>query len=277
MIAIHVAGAYVHPAWDPVVVSLGPLSIHWYALMYLLAFSIAWKLALGHTRHQFVPIKAEQVEDLIFYGAMGAVLGGRFGYVFFYGLSSFLDNPLWLFAVWEGGMSFHGGLLGVIVAMFLFARKYNHKWGGVLDLAAVITPIGLGLGRVGNFIGQELWGRPTDVPWAMIFPRDPEQLARHPSQLYQAFLEGLVLFLIVYFFAQKKRPPWAVSGVFLIAYSVFRFSVEFVRQPDSHINLEWFGWMTRGQELCIPMFLLGAFLLVSSYRKEKEQKIATVS
>lgn len=270
-------GAYVHPAWDPVAVSLGPLSIHWYALMYLLGFAAAWRLALGHTRHRFVPIKADQIEDLIFYGAMGAVLGGRFGYVFFYGFSSFLENPLWLFAVWEGGMSFHGGMLGVIFAMYLFARKTGHKWGQVLDLAAVITPIGLGLGRLGNFIGQELWGRPTDVPWAMVFPRDPELLARHPSQLYQALLEGLLLFIIVYLFAQKRRPVWAVSGVFLLGYSVFRFSVEFLRQPDAHINLEWFGWMTRGQELCIPMFLLGVFLLVNGYRTEGESQRAAVS
>lgn len=268
--SLHYVGAVlVHPNWDPVAISLGPLSIHWYALMYLLAFAAAWKIALRQTRLPFVPIKAKQVEDLVFYGALGAVLGGRFGYVFFYGFDAFLDNPLWLFAVWEGGMSFHGGLLGVIIAMFLFARKTGHAWGAVLDLAAVMTPIGLGLGRIGNFIGQELWGRPTDVPWAMIFPRDADQLARHPSQLYQALFEGLVLFIIVYVFAQKQRPPWAVSAVFLLGYSIFRFSVEFFRQPDAHINYEWFGWMTRGQELCIPMFLLGIVLLVSAYRRPK--------
>ena len=163
-------------------------------------------------------------------------------------------------------MSFHGGLLGVIVAMYLFSRKTGHSWGNVLDLCAVITPIGLGLGRLGNFIGQELWGRPSDVPWAMVFPNDADALARHPSQLYQFALEGVLLFLIVYWYAQKPRPSWAVSSVFLLGYSSFRFLVEFFRQPDAHINFEWFGWMTRGQELCIPMFLLGLVLFIQSQR-----------
>ncbi len=262
------AAAYTHPAWDPVAVRLGPLSIHWYALMYLLGFAAAWRLGLAEARRPHVPIKAEQIEDLIFYGALGAVLGGRLGYVFFYGFDNFLQDPLWLFAVWEGGMSFHGGLLGVIVAMLLFARKYGHRLGSVLDLAAICTPIGLGLGRIGNFIGQELWGRPTDVPWAMIFPRDPEQLARHPSQLYQAFLEGLVLFALVYWFARKPRPPWAISGVFLLGYAAARFAVEFVRQPDAHLNFVWLGWMTRGQELCIPMFALGLYLLHYAHKSK---------
>lgn len=270
MIQTTLTAAIAHPGWDPVAVKLGPLTIHWYALMYLAGFALAWRLAVRQTRLPFVSIKAEQIEDMIFYGAMGVILGGRVGYVFFYGFSTFLENPLWLFAVWDGGMSFHGGLLGVIFAMYLFARKHNHPWGHVLDLAAVITPVGLGLGRIGNFIGQELWGRPTDVPWAMVFPRDLDQLARHPSQLYQAFLEGLVLLALVYFFAQKERPVWAVSAVFLLGYASFRFFVEFFRQPDSHINLEWFGWMTRGQELCIPMFLLGIGLLWFGYRKQNQ-------
>ncbi len=261
------AGALVHPNWDPVAVSLGPLSIHWYALMYLLGFFAAWKLAMRQTRHHWVPIKPEEIEDMIFYAALGVVLGGRFGYVFFYGFQHFLENPLWLFAVWEGGMSFHGGLLGVIVAMYLFARKTGHSWGQVLDLSAVITPIGLGLGRLGNFIGQELWGRPSDVPWAMVFPKDPDGLARHPSQLYQVALEGVLLFILVYWYAQKPRPTWAVAAVFLLGYSSFRFFVEFFRQPDAHINFEWFGWMTRGQELCIPMFILGIILIVHSHRQ----------
>lgn len=263
------AAVLTHPNWDPVMLSLGPLSIHWYAVMYLLAFSAAWWLGMRRTRLPFSPLREEHIEDLIFYAVLGVILGGRFGYVFFYGFERFLSDPLWLFAIWTGGMSFHGGLIGVIVAMFFYARKLKIPFGSLMDFAAVITPTGLGFGRLGNFIGQELWGRPTDVSWAMIFPADPEGLARHPSQLYQAFFEGVVLFALVYLFARRERPPWAVAAVFLIGYSVQRFAIEFVRQPDAHINYEWFGWMTRGQELCIPMFILGCAMLWFAYRGRK--------
>lgn len=257
----------MHPNMDPVALALGPLKIHWYGLTYLMAFLAAWTIGNRRASLPFAQVKKSHVEDMIFYAAMGVVAGGRAGYVLFYNFGRFLEDPLWLFAIWDGGMSFHGGLLGVIVAMFLFAKKTGLTAARILDFAAPMTPIGLGCGRIGNFIGQELWGRPSDVAWAMKFPADPDFLARHPSQLYQAFLEGVVLFLLVYIFAQKERPPWAVSGVFLIGYSVQRFFVEFFRQPDAHINLEWFGWMSRGQELCIPMFLLGCFLLTMAYRK----------
>ncbi|MGI9285636.1 MAG: prolipoprotein diacylglyceryl transferase, partial [Pseudomonadales bacterium] len=266
MLAHSLIGVLAHPNFDPVAVQVGPLRIHWYGLMYLLAFLVAWMLARHRSGRPYSPIKKNHIDDLIFYGALGVVLGGRFGYVLFYNFGKFLQDPLWLVAIWDGGMSFHGGLLGVIVAMFLFARKLGKSPGTVLDFVAPMVPIGLGLGRIGNFIGQELWGRPTDLAWAMQFPADPEGLARHPSQLYQAGLEGIALFGLVFYFSRRERPPWAVSGVFLLGYATQRFFVEFARQPDSHIQHLLFGWMTRGQQLCLPMFLAGILMLVYAYR-----------
>jgi len=237
--------------------------------MYLLAFASAWFLASRRAGFDYTPINRKQIDDLIFYGALGVVLGGRFGYVFFYNFDKFLDNPLWLLKVWEGGMSFHGGFLGVMVAMIIYARRLNLQPGQMLDFVVPIVPLGLGFGRIGNFIGQELWGRQADpelVPWAMIFPADPSGLARHPSQLYQAGLEGLLLFLIVYGFSRRSRPVWSVSGVFMVAYGCFRFIVEFFRQPDGHIGFDAFGWLTRGQLLSLPMIVAGILLIVYAYR-----------
>lgn len=262
-----------HPNFDPVAVSLGPVSIHWYGLMYLIGFAAAWMLAVRRTGMAFSPIKREHVDDLIFYAAVGVVLGGRFGYVMFYNFDKFLVEPLWLFKVWEGGMSFHGGLLGVIVAMLLYARKINVGAGQLLDFVVPLVPIGLGMGRIGNFIGQELWGRAADpevVPWAMVFPNDPQALARHPSQLYQATLEGLLLFVIVYSFSSRQRPAWSVGGLFITCYGCFRFIVEFFRQPDSHIGFDAMGWLTRGQILSVPMIVAGVALMVYAYRKQSE-------
>ena len=176
---------------------------------------------------------------------------------------------LWVFRVWEGGMAFHGGLLGVIAALWLFARRNGVAFAGVADFVAPLTPVGLGLGRLGNFIGQELWGRPTEVPWAMVFPRDPLALPRHPSQLYQFLLEGCLLFLVVYMFSRRPRPQWSVAGLFLVGYGVLRFTVEFFREPDAHVGFQAFGWLTRGQLLCVPMFLLGAWLLFYAYRVQR--------
>ncbi|HEY8940897.1 MAG TPA: prolipoprotein diacylglyceryl transferase [Cellvibrio sp.] len=247
--------------------AIGPFSVHWYGIMYLLAFLSAWLIALYRTRAPYSPVNKFQVENLITYGAFGVILGGRFGYVLFYNFDKWLHDPLWLFRVWEGGMSFHGGLIGVIVAMFIYSRRIGRPFTSVMDFVAPIVPLGLGFGRLGNFIGQELWGRVSDAPWAMVFPKamDPAGVARHPSQLYQAFLEGLVLFLIVFWFSSKPRPRCAVSGVFLIGYSIFRFSVEFVREPDQGIGFDLLGWMTRGQLLCVPMFVLGVGLLIYAY------------
>lgn len=259
-----------YPNIDPVAVSLGPISIHWYGLMYLIGFALAYLLMNYRAKQKNSGWNKEQVSDLIFYSAVGVVLGGRFGYVMFYNFGKFLDDPLWLFAVWEGGMSFHGGLLGVIVACILFARKYGKKFFEVTDFGAPMVPIGLLTGRIGNFIGGELWGRVSDVPWAMVFPKGGP-LPRHPSQLYEAFLEGIVLFAILWIFSRKPRPAMAVSGLFLVGYGAFRFMVEFVREPDSHIGIDLFGWMTRGQILCVPMVLFGAALIYLAYKRQAKQ------
>lgn len=266
-----------HPAFDPVAVSLGPIDIHWYGLMYLLGFAAAWGLALRRAGFAGSPVQRNQVDDLIFYSALGVVLGGRFGYVLFYNFDKFLQDPLWLIKVWQGGMSFHGGMLGVLVAMLLYARHLRVSPGRLLDFVVPLVPIGLGLGRVGNFIGQELWGRaadPASVPWAMVFPADPAALARHPSQLYQALLEGLVLFLLVYGFSARPRPAWSVGGLFLFCYGGFRFVVEFYRQPDSHIGFDAFGWLTRGQLLSLPMIVGGLLLMIYAYQAQRASAAA---
>ncbi len=264
-----------YPQIDPVALSLGsfelfgrtigPIDVHWYGLMYLAAFAAAWVLGVYRAQQAHSPISKSQMEDLVFYGAMGIVLGGRVGYVLFYSFAEFLDNPITLIKVWEGGMSFHGGLIGVIVAINMYAKKVQRKFIDVMDFTAPLVPLGLGFGRIGNFIGGELWGRATDVSWGMVFPKDPDQLVRHPSQLYQAFFEGLVLFCVLFFFSRKPRPRYTVSALFLICYGVFRFGVEFVRQPDAHIGF-MFGWMTRGQLLSLPMIVIGAIIFYYAYR-----------
>jgi phosphatidylglycerol:prolipoprotein diacylglycerol transferase len=260
-----------HPNFDPVAIALGPVNIHWYGLMYLCAFISAWALAVRRAGFDYTPIRREQIDDLIFYGALGVVLGGRFGYVLFYNFDKFLEQPLWLFKVWEGGMSFHGGCLGVMLAVTCYGRKINVGPGQMLDFVAPIVPIGLGFGRLGNFIGQELWGRVADpalVPWAMVFPKDPSGLARHPSQLYQALLEGGLLFAIVYGFSTRYRPVWTVGGLFILGYGCFRFIVEFFREPDSHIGFDALDWLTRGQILSLPMIVGGLVLIINAYRRE---------
>ncbi|UUA71240.1 prolipoprotein diacylglyceryl transferase [Cellvibrio sp. QJXJ] len=254
-----------YPDIDPVAFSLGSFKVHWYGIMYLFAFVSAWLVAMHRAKQPGALINKAQVENLITYGAFGVILGGRFGYVVFYNFDYWLTDPLWLFRVWEGGMSFHGGLLGVIVAMMIYAKRIDRSFIGLMDFVAPMVPLGLGFGRLGNFIGQELWGRVTDVPWAIVFPKamDPEGVGRHPSQLYQACLEGLLLFIIVFWFSAKPRPRGAISGIFLIAYGTFRFATEFVREPDKGVALV--GWMTRGQLLCLPMFAVGLGLLIYAY------------
>lgn len=255
-----------YPEIDPVAIALGPVQVHWYGLTYLAGLAFAWWLALRHARRTYSPVNREQVDDLIFYAALGIVLGGRLGYAVFYGGEQLAQDPTWILRVWQGGMSFHGGLLGVIMAMYLFARRRQIPLLKLLDFIAPLAPIGLALGRLGNFIGQELWGRATDVPWAMVFPRDPLQLARHPSQLYQFALEGLILFALVLWFASRPRPAGAVAGVFSLGYGCLRFGAEFFREPDAHLGFQALGWMTRGQILCIPMIVLGVYLLVRASR-----------
>lgn len=255
-----------YPQIDPVAISIGPLDVRWYGLMYLLGFLAGYLLLVYRARKPDSGWNSDQVSDLIFYGAMGVVLGGRIGYVLFYNFSGFLSDPLSLVKVWQGGMSFHGGFLGVIVAMWLFSRKTQKTLFDILDFGSPIVPIGLGLGRIGNFIGGELWGRPTDGPWGMVFPH-VDNLARHPSQLYQAALEGLVLFLIMWFYSSKPRPRYAVSGMFALCYGIFRFCVEFAREPDSHLGYIAFDWMTMGQLLSLPMIALGLGLILFAYRR----------
>ena len=255
---------FVYPNIDPVAFNLGLLKVHWYGIMYLLAFVSAWWIALKRCRRQDTVIAADQVEDIVVYSALGVVLGGRCGYVFFYNFEKWLADPLWLFRLWEGGMSFHGGLLGVILAIVIYSLRHKQHFFGITDFIAPLIPLGLGFGRIGNFIGGELWGRPTELPWGMVFPH-VDDVARHPSQLYQAFLEGVLLFAIIFWFSAKPRPRMTVSALFLIFYGLFRFLVEFVRQPDAHIPELAFGWMTRGQLLSIPMVAVGFILLVLAY------------
>lgn len=259
-----------YPDIDPVAVALGPVKVHWYGLTYLGGLFFAWWLANKRAQRANSPIQRAQVDDLIFFAAMGIVIGGRFGYALFYGFDRLIAEPLWLLRVWEGGMAFHGGLLGVIGALWFFCRRHDVSFGALADFVAPLTPVGLALGRLGNFIGQELWGRPSDVPWAMVFPKDPLGLARHPSQLYQFALEGCLLFLILLWFSRKPRPQWSVAGLFLLGYAILRFIAEFFRQPDAHVGFEAFGWLTRGQLLCVPMALLGFWLLLAAYYRRAD-------
>lgn len=256
-----------YPNFDPVAVSLGPVKVHWYGLMYLLGFWGGWYLALRRGRREFTPFSSQALSDLLFYIVLGVILGGRLGYTFFYNLPNFVANPLVIFRIWEGGMSFHGGLIGVLVAFWLYARSRKLTFFYVADFIAPVIPVGLFTGRIGNFINAELWGSPTSLPWAMVFPTDDLKLPRHPSMLYEAFLEGLVMLGVLLWFSRKPRPPMAVSGLFLTLYGSFRWAVEFIRTPDAHIGYLAFGWLTMGQVLCIPMLLAGLSLLALAYRR----------
>ncbi len=256
-----------YPEIDPIAISIGPINIAWYGLTYVAGLAFAWWLGRKRSRSPGAAVAEDQLDDLIFYAALGIIMGGRLGYIIFYGWSGLVADPLRLFRVWEGGMAFHGGLLGVIVAMLLFCRQHKLSIPAVMDFIAPLAPIGLALGRLGNFINQELWGRPTDVPWAMVFPKDPLGLARHPSQLYQFALEGVLLFLVLYWFTRKPRPTWSAAGLFLFGYGLLRSFSEFFRQPDAHIGFDAFGWLTRGQLLSIPMLVGGLLLMIWAYRR----------
>ena len=255
----------VHPQFDPVAVSLGPLQIHWYGLTYLVAFVLfLWLASLRTKQPQFASVgwTRRDVEDLLFFGVIGVVIGGRLGYVLLYKPGYYLANPLEIFAVWKGGMAFHGGLLGVLTAMWWFARARGRHFLEVTDLIAPCVPTGLASGRVGNFINGELWGRAADpsLPWAMVFPQSGTDFPRHPSQIYQFLLEGLLLFVLLWIYARKPRHLGIVSGMFLIGYGSFRFIVEYFREPDSFLGLLALD-MSMGQWLCVPMVLAGAVLV----------------
>ncbi|NBM79510.1 prolipoprotein diacylglyceryl transferase [Proteus sp. G2659] len=278
------------PEIDPVMFSIGPVSLHWYGMMYLVGFVFALWLANRRAAKPNSGWNKNEVETLLYVGFVGVFIGGRLGYVLFYNLPVFLNDPLYLFKVWDGGMSFHGGLIGVICAMIWFAKRTKRKFFQVADFVAPLIPFGLGLGRIGNFINGELWGRVTlDTPWAFLFPssrsedlqlvaQDPTTLLpiiqeygvlpRHPSQLYEMLLEGVVLFIILNIFVRKSRPIGSVSGLFLIGYGAFRIIVEFFRQPDAQLGL--FGGVSMGQILSIPMILLGIIFMVWAYRQDKK-------
>lgn len=271
---------------DPIALKLGPLSVHWYGIMYLLGFGAAWWLGVRRIRAGRLPGVNEQgFGDLLFWGMVGVVVGGRLGSMFFYSFDALLRDPLMLLRIWEGGMSFHGGLLGVMGACLLWARKHRLAFFDVMDFIAPLVPLGLGFGRLGNYIGGELWGKYTKGDWGVVFPRAEQfggqsmdlirgqfangtldSFARHPSQLYQAFLEGAVLFSIVWLYSSRPRRRYAVGGVFALVYGLGRFLVEFVREPDADIGYIAFGWLTMGQLLSVPLIVFGLVLLVLSRR-----------
>ncbi len=256
----------IHPQFNPVALQIGPVAVHWYGLTYLAAFALFVWLARQRLAHPDgerlgAARSAQTVDDLLFYGVVGVIVGGRLGYCLFYKPAYYAANPLEVLFVWQGGMSFHGGMLGVITAMAVFARRMQVPWLVVTDFIAPCVPTGLAAGRVGNFINGELWGRAADpqLPWSMVFPQSGLALARHPSQIYQFLLEGLLLFALLWWYARKSRPVGAVSGLFSLGYGFFRFVAEYFREPDAHLGLLWWGW-SMGQWLCVPMVLLGLAL-----------------
>jgi phosphatidylglycerol:prolipoprotein diacylglycerol transferase len=270
----------VYPHIDPIAFKVGPLAVHWYGIMYLISFIGGYWLLSRRARSTGF-MSTEQVSDLIFYLALGVVFGGRIGYCLFYAPDLFTEFsphiPWWgLLKITQGGMSFHGGLIGVVIAEFLCCRKYRINWLDLADFVAPAVPLGLFCGRIGNFINGELWGRITDVPWGMVFPNaGPE--SRHPSMLYEAALEGVVLFIILWWFSAKPRPRMAVGSLFLIGYGTFRFLVEFVRQPDAQLGFIAFDWLTMGHLLSLPMIVVGVALMIAAYRKPVYSQAVTGS
>jgi phosphatidylglycerol:prolipoprotein diacylglycerol transferase len=258
-----------YPNIDPIAFSIGPLHVRWYGISYVVAILTAWCLCSLRARKS-PSWSGDQVADLVFYSTLGILIGGRLGSVLFYNLPYYLDNPLEVFMINKGGMSFHGGLLGVTAAMLFFAKKYGKLFFTVSDFVAPVVPLGLFFGRIANFINGELWGAPSMLPWAMVFP-DPRAggIPRHPSQLYEALLEGLLLFIILWWFTSKPRPLMAATGLFLLGYGVFRSLIEFVREPDANIGYLAWDWLTMGQVLSLPMIILGVILLVIAYVRGK--------
>ena len=277
-----------YPEIDPVAVALGPLKIYWYGLMYLIAFASVFWLGKRRARSEHSIIRPDQIDDLTFYSALGVVIGGRIGSVFFYNFDSFIDNPVYLFKIWQGGMSFHGGFLGVLVAMELYRRKLGCSFFQLTDFITPLAPLGLAAGRLGNFINAELWGAPGKVPWAMKlsceqFPPDryidfagPLCFSpRHPTQLYEMFLEGLLLFAVLWVISAKPRPVMSLSGYFLLLYGIARTGVEFIRLPDAHIGyLMNTDWLTKGIVLSVPMIILGFAIIIYAHREKPNAAIS---
>jgi phosphatidylglycerol---prolipoprotein diacylglyceryl transferase len=278
-----------YPAIDPIIVSLGPLAIRWYGLMYVVGFAAAWWLGRRRAAAPDSTWKPTDVDDLIFFSAIGVILGGRLGWILFYGAEQVIDDPLTIIRIWEGGMSFHGGLIGVIIAVAIFARRRGRRIADVVDFLAPLPGLGILAGRIGNFINGELWGKPTDVPWGFVvdpavlhnaqraealrlcerFEINPCVLHVHASQLYEGLLEGLLLFIILWVFTSRPRPRLAPAGLFLLCYGVFRFLVEFVRVPDENRGYLLFNWVTMGQILSTPMIAAGLLLLVIAHQRNQ--------
>lgn len=259
----------IHPQFDPVALSLGPIAVRWYGLMYLVGFACFWLLGRRRTVEPWRRITAEDLENMLFYGVFGVILGGRLGYCLFYQPEYYLTHPAALFAVWEGGMSAHGGIIGVIIVMILFARMKKMPFLTVSDFVVPLVPLGLMFGRIGNFINGELWGRPAspDLPWAMIFPQAGDGIPRHPSQLYESFGEGLLLFLLLWFISRKPRPAGLVSGVFCFGYGAARFIAEYFREPDAFLGLQALD-LSRGQWLSLPLIVLGLAVILMTIGKK---------
>ncbi|MGE5626122.1 MAG: prolipoprotein diacylglyceryl transferase [Bacillota bacterium] len=280
----------IYPHIDPIALSLGTWhlfghefhpAIHWYGITYLVGFFGGYAAMYWRSRRPASGWTSEQLQDLLFYVALGVVLGGRTGYMLFYDWDNFVREPQTFFFVWDGGMSFHGGLLGVMLAMWLYGRNQGRRFFDLMDFIAPVACIGLGAGRIGNFINGELWGKVTDLPWGMQLDcADPRfgyycgaqqsglSLPHHPSQLYEFLLEGVTMFVVLWLFSEKKRPRMAVSGLFALLYGVFRFVVEFVRMPDAQLGYLGFGWLTMGQILSLPLIVVGVTLLLLAYRSK---------
>ena len=260
-----------YPKIDPVLVHIGPLAIHWYAISYLVGIGLVWWVLTRRARSDKIPWNQEQLSDLVFYLVLGVIIGGRVGYMLFYDMPVLIAHPLTLFKIWDGGMSFHGGMLGVFVGMYVYAHMNGRRFFEVADYIAPGIPLALGCGRLGNFANTELPGRVTDVPWAVIWPG--QHVGRHPSSLYQAFLEGPVLFTIMWWFSAKPRPRMAVSGLFLISYGSLRTFSECFRQPDPQLGFIAWGWLTMGQLLSFPMIVFGLLFMVYAYRRDRMDRM----
>lgn len=264
----------VHPDISPIVFSVGPLQVHWYGIMYLFAFGSAWLLGRWRAQASNGAWTAQNVSDLVFYCVVGVILGGRLGYMLFYSLPSLIENPLSLIKVWQGGMSFHGGLLGVVISMWWYGRRFNKSFFEVSDFTTPLVPLGIAAGRLGNFINGELWGKATTLPWGMVF-QDAGSSPRHPSQLYELLFEGIILFVIVWVFSAKPRPKMAISGIFALCYGVFRFGLEFVRVPDPQYGYLAWNWLTMGQILSLPLIVFGAIWMMLAYKKQAENTLTS--
>lgn len=256
-----------YPQFDPVAIAIGPVAIHWYAISYLLGIGLVWSALTFRIRRQNLDWSDEALSDLVFYAVLGVIVGGRVGYMLFYGFENLVENPLSLFKIWQGGMSFHGGMLGVIAGVYFFSRRRGRTFFGTMDFVAPAVPLALGCGRIGNFINAELPGRVAEVPWAVVYRGDTA--GRHPSSLYQALLEGVVLFVVLWWYSARPRPRMAVSGLFLIGYGVLRTVSEFFRAPDAHLGFVAFGSITMGQMLSVPMILVGIVLVFAGAKRKR--------